>query len=292
MTLSGHDGSVVDVAVTPDGRRALSASEDNTLKVWDLESGQALLTLSGHDDLVNGVAVTPDGRRAVSASDDNNLKVWVIAPAEQTHASASVLTDRPLDCADIAGPDRLGYAPYAAALLQLISHGDTGLPLSMAVSAPWGSGKTSIMRWVQCELDMHRSRATHTCTVIPGVREWRAKADGDRRSPSRLAHLWPWSANSKPAPGDGSPESEGEDLGLARRCRTVWIDAWRYESSAALWAAFTKEIYQQGQQQLGGPLNRLKFRLALANAVEPGDKTLSDEPRLRTVDLHGLVSVH
>jgi hypothetical protein len=65
-TLEGHSDSVNAVAVTPDGRRAVSASEDNTLKVWDLESGQELRTLEGHSDPVNAVVVTPDGRRAVS----------------------------------------------------------------------------------------------------------------------------------------------------------------------------------------------------------------------------------
>ena len=62
--------------MTPDGRRAVSASEDNTLKVWDLESGRALRTLEGHSACVSGVAVTPDGKRAVSASEDKTLKVW------------------------------------------------------------------------------------------------------------------------------------------------------------------------------------------------------------------------
>jgi WD40 repeat protein len=75
-TLEGHSGSVRGVAVTPDGRCAVSASSDHTLKVWDLETGRQLLTLEGHSSWVNGVAVSPDGRYAVSASHDKTLKVW------------------------------------------------------------------------------------------------------------------------------------------------------------------------------------------------------------------------
>jgi WD40 repeat protein len=60
----------------PDGNRAVSASEDETLKVWDLKRGEELCTLSGHRWRVTSVAVTPDGNRAVSASDDQTLKVW------------------------------------------------------------------------------------------------------------------------------------------------------------------------------------------------------------------------
>jgi WD40 repeat protein len=58
------------------GGVAASASWDDTLKVWDLESGRAIKTLQGHSDYVYGVAFTGDGRRAVSASHDNTLKVW------------------------------------------------------------------------------------------------------------------------------------------------------------------------------------------------------------------------
>jgi WD40 repeat protein len=74
--LKGHSGIVTGVAVTPDGKRAVSASADKTLKVWDLETGRVLRTLQGHSDSVPGVAVTPDGQRAVSASHDKTLKVW------------------------------------------------------------------------------------------------------------------------------------------------------------------------------------------------------------------------
>jgi WD40 repeat protein len=76
-TLEGHSADVRGVAVTPDGKRAVSASGDHTLKVWDLETGRALRRLEGHSDHVFGVAVTPpDGKRAVSASGDHTLKVW------------------------------------------------------------------------------------------------------------------------------------------------------------------------------------------------------------------------
>jgi WD40 repeat protein/ubiquitin-protein ligase len=58
----------------------ISASEDRTLKVWDLETGAELRTLPGHSLAAKAVAVTPDGRRAVSAGEHpgstGELKVW------------------------------------------------------------------------------------------------------------------------------------------------------------------------------------------------------------------------
>src|SRR5919202_619678 len=82
-TLSGHSDLVNAVAVTGDGTRAISGSSDNTLKVWNLETGEQLLTLNGHSDSVNAVAVTGDGTRAISGSSDNTLKVWNLETGEQ-----------------------------------------------------------------------------------------------------------------------------------------------------------------------------------------------------------------
>ncbi len=75
-TLEGHSDDVRSVAVTPDSKRAVSASRDHTLKVWELETGFELYTLEGHFSPVLDVAVTPDGKRAVSASEDFTLIVW------------------------------------------------------------------------------------------------------------------------------------------------------------------------------------------------------------------------
>ncbi|HEX7840280.1 MAG TPA: AAA family ATPase, partial [Kofleriaceae bacterium] len=74
--LVGHADRVSACAVTPDGRRVISASWDRTLKVWDLESGRVLATLEGHAGWVSACAVTPDGRCMVSASRNRMLKVW------------------------------------------------------------------------------------------------------------------------------------------------------------------------------------------------------------------------
>jgi WD40 repeat protein len=75
-TLSGHGDWVHAVAVYGEGKRAISASGDYTLKVWDLESGAELRTLSGHAGGVAAVVVYGEGKQAISASWDKTLKLW------------------------------------------------------------------------------------------------------------------------------------------------------------------------------------------------------------------------
>ncbi len=69
----------------------VSASYDNTLRVWDLESGEQVHALKGHSASVNAVAVTRDGRYAVSASRDHTLKVWDLITGTELHTLAGHL---------------------------------------------------------------------------------------------------------------------------------------------------------------------------------------------------------
>jgi len=78
-TLIGHRRGVNTVAVTPDGRYAVSGSYDETLRVWDLMSGECIRTLTGHGGSVGAVIVTADSRHALSGSDDGTLRVWNLA---------------------------------------------------------------------------------------------------------------------------------------------------------------------------------------------------------------------
>lgn len=72
----GHAGAVQALALTADGRYAVTASADWTLRVWDVAAGQVLRTLDGHAGSVHAVAITADGRSVVSGSEDRSLRVW------------------------------------------------------------------------------------------------------------------------------------------------------------------------------------------------------------------------
>jgi WD40 repeat protein len=70
------------VAVTPDGRRAVSGAGDKTLKLWDLERGCVEETLH-HTNLILGLAVHPDAQRIIAClgnytdeACENSLKIW------------------------------------------------------------------------------------------------------------------------------------------------------------------------------------------------------------------------
>jgi WD40 repeat protein len=76
---------VSSVAFSPDGRKVLSGSRDNTLKLWDAASGGLLRTFAGHSHEVLSVAFSPDGRQVLSGSRDNTLKLWGAASGALIH---------------------------------------------------------------------------------------------------------------------------------------------------------------------------------------------------------------
>ncbi len=69
-------GSLLAVAVTPDGEAALASDASGAVHLWRLADGQRLATLAGHTDWVRTVAVSADGQRAATGCEDHSVRVW------------------------------------------------------------------------------------------------------------------------------------------------------------------------------------------------------------------------
>ncbi|MEM6752517.1 MAG: WD40 repeat domain-containing protein, partial [Cyanobacteria bacterium P01_C01_bin.38] len=74
--LEAHTNWVYGVSFSPDGKMLASASGDNSVKLWDTNTGKLIKTLTGHTNFVNGVSFSPDGKMLASASADNSVKLW------------------------------------------------------------------------------------------------------------------------------------------------------------------------------------------------------------------------
>jgi len=73
--LTGHTDRVNTARFSPDGKRMLTASDDETARLWDA-TGRLVAVLGEHEDRVRFAAFSPDGDRIVTASDDMTARLW------------------------------------------------------------------------------------------------------------------------------------------------------------------------------------------------------------------------
>jgi WD40 repeat protein len=93
--MQAHPAGTTCVAVSPDGRRALSAGFGSSTRLWDVETGRELKHLPGHRNWVNSAVFTPDGRYALTGGggqnspegpqpgDDLAIRLWELPSAER-----------------------------------------------------------------------------------------------------------------------------------------------------------------------------------------------------------------
>ena len=81
-TLAGHSGSVISLAIAPDGQTLFSGSIDETIKLWNLNNGEIINTFTGHQGAVGSLAVSPDGQTLFSGSWDETIKLWNLSTGQ------------------------------------------------------------------------------------------------------------------------------------------------------------------------------------------------------------------
>jgi len=71
-----HKQRITAVSMSNNGRYIISASEDETARLWDAKSGSQFGVIRGHKDCVTCVAFSPDGARIATGSRDTRVRIW------------------------------------------------------------------------------------------------------------------------------------------------------------------------------------------------------------------------
>lgn len=102
-------GTVATARFAPDNTWVVTGSWDNSAKIWDVRTGQALLKLeAGHEGFVNSAVFSPDGRYVLTAGDDGQAVLWDVRLSGPDGAPAAQIVR-----AWRAHNDRVQYATFA-----------------------------------------------------------------------------------------------------------------------------------------------------------------------------------
>ena len=126
--------------------------------------------------------------------------------------------------------DQLEYALYADAIASFIRDERTRAPLTIGIKAPWGAGKTSLMKMIRKRLDPNPPRP---------------QAGAPRL---KIKDLWRQTRHKSPEEAADALEPEHLDTGDRRT--TIWFNAWKYQSGEQLWAGLAHAILTQASDRL------------------------------------------
>lgn len=245
--------------------------EDGEILVWQIDG-----TLVGHpahcgSSTIRSMGIMDVGFAALTsgptisvpslyAVNDNGLvRVFPIAAGSLLRSGGSIgahvqpaailLQDQP------TGADTLSRNELVETINDVLMSPGTKPPVVVGVHAPWGQGKSSVLRQLRKRLDPTRARAgesevrpselpaTHKLVPtgdLPG-RLRRRRQGGDVRT--RLTRAWAWQQIQRPRNGVKSlgyemrPIDEEKDNAI-----TVWFNPWMYETPEQVWAGLTREI--------------------------------------------------
>lgn len=132
--------------------------------------------------------------------------------------------------------DQLGYSLYAKAMAEFIRHKNTDPPLTIGILAPWGQGKTTLMRMLEDQIQPSKKSL---------------KADATKPPRSKFREFMKWLDD----PNLIAPQK----LSFP----TIWFNAWKFQNSEQVWAGMAHCIISQLVEQLPDQIEREKFWLKL-----------------------------
>ena len=81
----GHTSSIFCISFSPDGRQIALGSHDQTIRIWDIQTGASVI-LMGHTKQVLSIVFMADGKQIISGSSDMTVRIWDINSCRLVHA--------------------------------------------------------------------------------------------------------------------------------------------------------------------------------------------------------------
>ena len=97
-TMRGHTNYVFCCNFNPQSNLLVSGSFDETVRIWDVRTGQCIKTLPAHSDPVSAVSFNRDGSMIATSSYDGLVRIWVSVNRPLTHASLLEKNKISADC--------------------------------------------------------------------------------------------------------------------------------------------------------------------------------------------------
>ena len=146
--------------------------------------------------------------------------------------------------------DQLGYSLYAKGITEFMFHEQTKPPLTIGILAPWGHGKTTLMRLIEDEIviedELKETTAKHTRTT--DVVKTPSRASG-----ATYSNLSEWIESSRSLSLDSLKHLD------RLKHPTIWFNAWKFQNSEQLWAGLAQAIITQLVDQIPDAIDREKF---------------------------------
>jgi hypothetical protein len=140
--------------------------------------------------------------------------------------------------------DKLNYQIYAIAVANFLTKKETKSPLSISIQAPWGGGKSSLMRMIQEQLDKVGAQLAYKKMSDEPFDKVKLKELKSWAWKKKIEDLKIWKRKEKDPQEIKIPGFDGGGFKV-RPCVTIWFNAWKYESTEQVWAGLADSIVRE-----------------------------------------------